>query len=237
MIISVQPLSNILHFEQTWSKERTGQTWEQGSQKKTFVDGSSVLCPERENVVKFPRSSLEFETLIKAFFLSTDWGRLLLQKRESRPYPMLETPELGSDQAESLECLRKNKAVTALCWTGLDDQPLWGIYRTRCQFPFPLPPAYKLINTLARLLATASMPPFCSFFSWDVYCILGSAKYAMYFHFPQFLSAHSQVWDTILPSAPPKLQRTLSLGCNGLPANVTTLQFTNCSLHLLSSPM
>ena len=87
------------------------------------------------------------------------------------------------------------------------------------------------------------LQPLChhagSFFSWDVYCgFLGSAKYALYFYFPQFLSKVTFCHKSEIPFSPqfhPKLQRTLSLGCNGLPANVTTLQFTNCSLHLLSS--
>lgn len=160
MIISVQPLSNILHFEQTWSKERTGQTWEQGSKKKTFVDGSSVLCPERENVAKFPRSSLEFETLIKSLFPLYGLGETPPAEKGELPYPMVETPELAQTTVWKLGVPEKNQAVTALCWTGLDDHPLWDPIGQDASSPSLSLLPTKLINTLARLLATASMPPF-----------------------------------------------------------------------------
>ena len=142
MIISVQPLSNILHFEQTWSKERTGQTWEQGSKKKTFVDGSSVLCPERENVAKFPRSSLEFETLIKSLFPLYGLGETPPAEKGELPYPMVETPELAQTKAWSAW-------EKPSCDCPLLDRPRWPPslrpHRTRCQFPFPLPPAYSAL--------------------------------------------------------------------------------------------
>ena len=120
----------------------------------------------------------------------------------------------------------------------LDDQPLWDSIGLDARSP-SLSLLPKFINTLARLLATASMPPCSVFLLLRVYCgFLNSAKYALYFYFPQFLSKVTFCRKAEIPFSPqfhPKLQCALSLGCNGLPAKVTTLQLTNCSLRLLSS--
>ena len=91
-------MSNILHFEQTWSKERTVKLESRDAKRKSWWMDPQFCALKRENVAKFPRSSLGFETLIKRLFPLYGLGETPPAEKREPPYPMLETPELAQTE-------------------------------------------------------------------------------------------------------------------------------------------
>lgn len=64
---------------------------------KIYVDGPSGLCPEGENVARFPRSCLEFETSVNFPFLQI--GEDFPCRREGAVLPHAWDPRVSSDLA------------------------------------------------------------------------------------------------------------------------------------------